>query len=128
MKTTSSEFQKQPPRGVLRKRCSENMQQIYRRTSMPKCDFNKVASNFIEIAVRHECSPINFKTLFPKNTSGRLLLEFSNIYFNFLILFSDMSHKHSLYNKWIFPLRISSVNLIKSAGKCGFAHIYWRTP
>ena len=35
--------QKQPSRGVLRKRCSENMQQIYRRTSMPKCDFNKVA-------------------------------------------------------------------------------------
>ena len=24
-------------------RCSENMQQIYRRTPMPKCDFNKVA-------------------------------------------------------------------------------------
>ena len=28
---------------VLRKRCSENMQQIYRRTPMPKCDSNKVA-------------------------------------------------------------------------------------
>ena len=26
-----------------RKRCSEIMQQIYRRTLMPKCDFNKVA-------------------------------------------------------------------------------------
>ena len=35
-------FQKQPLRGVLKKKCSENMQQIYRRTSMPKCDFNKV--------------------------------------------------------------------------------------
>ena len=30
--------QKQPFRGVLRKRCSENMQQIHRRTPMPKCD------------------------------------------------------------------------------------------
>ena len=29
--------------GVLRKRCSKNMQQIYRRTPIPKCDFNKVA-------------------------------------------------------------------------------------
>ena len=29
--------------GVLWKRCSENMQQIYRRTSMLKCDFNKFA-------------------------------------------------------------------------------------
>ena len=37
------ELQNQPPRGVLKKRCSENMQQIYRRTPMPKCDFNKVA-------------------------------------------------------------------------------------
>ena len=35
-------FQKQSPRGVPRKRCSENMQQIYRRTPMSKCDFNKV--------------------------------------------------------------------------------------
>ena len=34
---------KQPSRGVLIKRCSENMQQICRRTPIPKCDFNKVA-------------------------------------------------------------------------------------
>ena len=31
--------QKQPFRGVLRKRCSENMQQMYRKKPMPKCDF-----------------------------------------------------------------------------------------
>ena len=30
-------------RGVPGKRCSENMQQIYRRTSIPKWDFNKAA-------------------------------------------------------------------------------------
>ena len=36
-------FQKQRSRGVLRKRCSENMQQVYRRAPMPKCYFNKVA-------------------------------------------------------------------------------------
>ena len=35
--------QKQPFRGVLSKRCSENIQQIYKRTVMSKCDFNKVA-------------------------------------------------------------------------------------
>ena len=39
-------FQKQPPTGALRKRWSENMHQIYRRKSMPKCDFNKVAKQF----------------------------------------------------------------------------------
>ena len=36
-------LQKQPPRGIPRKRCSENMQQSDRRTPMPKCDFNKFA-------------------------------------------------------------------------------------
>ena len=35
--------QKQPTRGVLKKRCYENMQQIYRRTPMPKSNFNKAA-------------------------------------------------------------------------------------
>ena len=78
--------QKQPPRGVLRKRCSENMQQIYRRTPMPKFDFNKVAlqpmpkllCKFIEITIRHGCSLVNslnfFRTPFLKNTSWRPLL------------------------------------------------------
>ena len=32
--------------GVPRKRCSENMQQIYKRTPMSKCDFNKVSEIF----------------------------------------------------------------------------------
>ena len=51
---------------------------------MPKCDFNKVAyrsvisiklfCNFIEIALRHACSPVNLLDL--KNTSGWLLLVF----------------------------------------------------
>ena len=36
-------MQKQPFRGVLRKRRSGNMHQIYRRTPLPNCDFNKVA-------------------------------------------------------------------------------------
>ena len=34
---------KQPSRGVLLQRCSENMHQIYRKTPMGKCNFNKVA-------------------------------------------------------------------------------------
>ena len=40
-------LQKQPPRGVLKKKCSENMLQIYKRTPMPKCDFNKVAADLV---------------------------------------------------------------------------------
>ena len=39
----SIDLQKQPTRGVLSQSCSENMLQIYRRTPLPKCDFNKVA-------------------------------------------------------------------------------------
>ena len=35
-------IQKQPSRVILNKRCSENIQQIYRKTPMPKCDFDKV--------------------------------------------------------------------------------------
>ena len=46
--------------------------ETYRRTSMLKCNFNKVACNFTEIELRHACSPLNlqhiFRTLFPKNT------------------------------------------------------------
>ena len=64
---------KQPTRGVLREKFCENMQQMYRRIPIPKCDFN----NFIEITLQDVCSPINLlhilKTPFYKNTSGGLL-------------------------------------------------------
>ena len=36
--------------------------------------------------------------------------------------------RFSLHTKWSFPLRISSVNVTKSAVSCGFGHIYWRNP
>ena len=46
---------------------------------MPKCYLNKVACNFIEIAIRHGCSLVNFlhifRPLFLKNTSGQQLLS-----------------------------------------------------
>ena len=52
--------QKQPPRGVFKLLC-----------------------NFIEIALRHGCSPVNclhiFRTTFLKNTSGCLLLSFLHL-------------------------------------------------
>ena len=75
-------IQKQSPIVVPGKRFSENMQQTYRRTLMPKCGFNRVAlqlCNFIEIALRHGCSPINllhiFRTPFPRNSSRWLPLK-----------------------------------------------------
>ena len=42
----NSKQQKQPFTGVLRKRYFENMQQIYSRTPLPNCHFNKVALQF----------------------------------------------------------------------------------
>ena len=38
--TDFKKVKKHPPRGVPRKRCSENMQQKYRRTPMPKRNFS----------------------------------------------------------------------------------------
>ena len=42
-KKSLSQWNPWPDRGVSRKKCSENMRQIYRKTPMPKYDFNKVA-------------------------------------------------------------------------------------
>ena len=42
------DIQKQPPRGVLSERCSENMEPINRRTLMLKCNFNKVATQLLQ--------------------------------------------------------------------------------
>ena len=62
-----------PVVGVLRKRCSGNILQIYRRT--PKvATLLKAQSNFIEITHGHRRSPVSFlyifRTPFPNNTSG----------------------------------------------------------
>ena len=66
-------FQKQPSRGVLRKA---------RRSGISI----KLLCKFIEIALRHWCSPVNllhiYRTPFPKNTSGRLLL----VYIHFFLI------------------------------------------
>ena len=67
-------YQEQQSRGVLGRRCSENMLQTYRKTPITKCDFNKITKQ-----LQHGCSPVNFlhifgTSFFSKNTSGRLLL------------------------------------------------------
>ena len=76
---TTNNRQMQPSIGVLKKRCSENMQHIYRRTPMPKCDFNKVAFQRYWNHTLACVFPVNFlhisRTPFVKNTSGRLPLK-----------------------------------------------------
>ena len=93
-------FQKQPSGDVLKKRCSENMLQIYRRKPMPKC----------EIALQHGCPPANllyiFWTPFPRNTSGWLRLTFAHITFKLSIC----NWNQSFYkNKFFQFLRIISL-------------------
>ena len=58
----SSLQQKQPSKSVLRKRCSENIRQIYRRTPMPKFDFNKVA-----LHLRMTCSASTAAAIYISN-------------------------------------------------------------
>ena len=65
-------LQKQPPRGVPTKRCSENMQQIY-RTPMSKCDFNKAAKQLYWNHTSAWVFSCKFATYF-QNTCGQLLL------------------------------------------------------
>ena len=75
---TKDEPEKQPTRAALKKKCSENMQQIYMRHPCRSVISIKLQSNFTEITLRFECSFINllhiFKTSFPKNISSGLLL------------------------------------------------------
>ena len=52
-----TKWQKQSPKDVLSKRCSENMLQIYRRTPTPKCGFNKVA---LELYWNHSSTWVSF--------------------------------------------------------------------
>ena len=94
-----TKIQKQPSRNVLRKRCSENMQQIYRRKPMPKCDFDKDAKQLYWNCTSTWVSPVNllhiFRTTFLKNTSGWLLLK---IFSFFLQHFSAKYHGMSLWS------------------------------
>ena len=69
---------KQPYKGVLKKRCSKNVQQIYKTTPTPKGDFKKVAKQLYRNDTSTWMFSLNllyiFRTLFSKNTPGRLLL------------------------------------------------------
>ena len=74
---------------------------------MPKCDLMKLQSNFIEITLRHGCSPVNllqiFRAPFPKNTSRGLLLLFQlfreDVSFKY-ITFNE-THKQSISNNFL---------------------------
>ena len=71
---------KQPLRSVLKNSCSENMQQFIGEHPCRSAISIELPSNFIEITLRHGCSPISlrhiFRAPFPTRSFGLLLLYF----------------------------------------------------
>ena len=66
-----------------------------------------------------------------KNCIGTIIKWMNELCFTVVVLnlnkFLTIDfNKQILNKKWNFPLRISSVNVTKSAVSCGFDHIYWR--
>ena len=82
-KTLKVSLQKQPFRGVLKKKCSENMQQIY-RTSISKYDFNKVALQ-------------RYKTLLKSHFGMGVLLQICYIFSEHLFLGAPLDGCFCLY-------------------------------
>ena len=93
--------------------------------------------------------PANVPVLYPLKTSENLWLavvfmgtemehrmemdenlfqRFNTMQINYQWLSLLHSQWLSIHKKWSFPLRISSVNVTKSAVSCGFGHICWRNP
>ena len=57
---------RQSPKGVLKSSCSANMQQLYRRTPIPKCDFNKYYNSMKvdnHISIAYTCFESNNRAL-----------------------------------------------------------------
>ena len=76
--TVKKKYQKQPSRGVLGKGA---LKICSRFTGEHPCrSVIWIHCNFIEITLRHGCSPLNllhiFRTAFTKNTSGGLLVNY----------------------------------------------------
>ena len=87
--TSFAEFlngvQKQFFRGVLRKRCSENMQQIHRRTPMPKCDSIKLQRCYISLKyVLNSNMNLKSKRLLYKQIRGHIFFEKLSFYSSML--------------------------------------------
>ena len=83
----------------------------------------KLQSNIIEIAFRHGCSPVNllhiFRTSFPRNTSGRMLLTFKSWRMKCLIIdekitiFKTLALSRVVY---LTLLKVAPNHLIKLIG------------
>ena len=77
MSLTSTEFKRSHPEVFLGKGILKICRKSTGEHSCHRVISIKLQSNFIEISLRHECSPENLlhRTAFTKNSSGRLLLR-----------------------------------------------------
>ena len=118
-------IQKKPPTGVPRKSCSEKCSKFTGEHLCRSVISIKLQSNFIDILLQHEFSPVNllhiFRTPFLKNTSGRLLLNHRMFLLN---LYIDVDSYHLYLNHGILFLRISEVVEVPSL-PCNINYIYW---
>ena len=87
--------QKQPFVGVFRMRYSENMQDLYRCTSIPKRSVIsiKLQGNFMEIKFWHGCSPVLLLHIFTKPPSKytSLGLFLSPQFLDILVFFCSLA-------------------------------------
>ena len=99
--------------------------------------FNPFSTNVSFLYPLKILQNIRFPDVFRGHRSGTWVengLNRNKIQWSPLILVSEIQsvlHNiqfNTLHKKWSFPLRISSVNVTKSAVSCGFGHIYWRNP
>ena len=99
--------------------------------------FNPFSTNVSFLYPLKILQNIRFPEVFRGHRSGTWvenLLNRNKIHWSHLILVSEIQlvlHNiqfNTLHKKWSFPLRISSVNVTKSAVSPGFGHIYWKNP
>ena len=108
---------KQPPRDVARKRRSKNMQQIYRRTTTPKCDFNKVA---LQLCWSHTLARVfscKFATYFQNTSSWKHLWVAASVW-SIFSCHTQWKHPKSMY-KYAHGVQNGSIGHIwVKQGKC----------
>ena len=95
-------------------------------------DFFKSVLFEIRISIVFEGSLHNFQIIvyefyFPREKYCMFLVISEEFVVGYLIV-AYFCPVYSLHKKWGFPLRISSVNVTKSAGNCRFGPIYRRNP
>ena len=111
----SNAVEKQSSRGVLKKRCSENMQQIYKRTPMAKCDFDKVTKQLYWNYTSAWVFSCTFSCIFSEHLF--LGTHLDSCFWQLKIKFIQRNHYTRLWTEcfiWLYEVIVSlSARIIK---------------